>query len=535
MNERVKQVQKRIVDFWNKYDKKQKALIISITATVILAIVILAFALSRTTYVELITCDDLTAAADVTDVLTTNTITYTTENNGLTVMVSDDDLVNASYLIAQDGLTATGYTMDSYIANMGFSTTTEDRERLYQKYLEDKIKETIESFDYVRSAYVQMTVPSNKLSVLEDDEETSVAVKLTLQSAIPDGAADTMAKFLATSVGNTSTANITIIDSTGNTLFEGKETLDSSNSGGVSTTIRNQIYDRFYDEAVNKVSKALATTQMFNTITVTPNLNISFDTTDVVDTHYYNDDGVLLNDYLYESEGGTTSGGVPGTDSNDDDTTYYIGTEDGSTSSLTINKHEYAVSSTITHRTGELGQLDKENSSVSVVVNKYIIYNEDTLEDQGQLADTTWEEFKEANSAIISSEVPDGIVAMISDTTGIPEDRITFLSYQVPMFEDSQGNGDIVSNVLPIILAVVILGLLGFIVWRSLRPVEVNEVEPELSVEELLTATKEKQIPVEDIDLEEKSETRKAIERFVDENPEAVALLLRNWLNDDWD
>ena len=77
--------------------------------------------------------------------------------------------------------------------------------------------------------------------------------------------------------------------------------------------------------------------------------------------------------------------------------------------------------------------------------------------------------------------------------------------------------------------------MLGFVVWRSLRPVEVNELEPELSVEELLTATKEKQAPVEDIDLEEKSETRKAIEKFVDENPEAVALLLRNWLNDDWD
>lgn len=26
----------------------------------------------------------------------------------------------------------------------------------------------------------------------------------------------------------------------------------------------------------------------------------------------------------------------------------------------------------------------------------------------------------------------------------------------------------------------------------------------------------------------------KAIEKFVDENPEAVALLLRNWLNEDW-
>ena len=60
------------------------------------------------------------------------------------------------------------------------------------------------------------------------------------------------------------------------------------------------------------------------------------------------------------------------------------------------------------------------------------------------------------------------------------------------------------------------------------------ETEPELSVEALLASTKENQQSVEDIDLNDKSETRKAIEKFVDENPEAVALLLRNWLEDDW-
>ena len=64
---------------------------------------------------------------------------------------------------------------------------------------------------------------------------------------------------------------------------------------------------------------------------------------------------------------------------------------------------------------------------------------------------------------------------------------------------------------------------------------QVEEKEPELSVEEMLASTREnQQASVDDIDIQEKSETRKAIEKFVDENPEAVALLLRNWLNDDW-
>ena len=40
---------------------------------------------------------------------------------------------------------------------------------------------------------------------------------------------------------------------------------------------------------------------------------------------------------------------------------------------------------------------------------------------------------------------------------------------------------------------------------------------------------------LEDIEFSDKSATRQQIERFVDENPEEVALLLRNWLNDDWD
>ena len=72
-------------------------------------------------------------------------------------------------------------------------------------------------------------------------------------------------------------------------------------------------------------------------------------------------------------------------------------------------------------------------------------------------------------------------------------------------------------------------------VFRSARPLTVEEKEPELSVEEMLRTTKEQQTPLEDIDLQEKSEIRKAIEKFVDENPEAVALLLRNWLNEGWD
>ena len=102
------------------------------------------------------------------------------------------------------------------------------------------------------------------------------------------------------------------------------------------------------------------------------------------------------------------------------------------------------------------------------------------------------------------------------------------------MFYDHESSARSITWYLQIILAIAILGLLAYVILRSAKPIAVEETEPELSVEQMLATTKETQ-SVEDIDLQEKSEARIMIEKFVDENPEAVALLLRNWLDDGWD
>ena len=83
-------------------------------------------------------------------------------------------------------------------------------------------------------------------------------------------------------------------------------------------------------------------------------------------------------------------------------------------------------------------------------------------------------------------------------------------------------------------LAVIIGLLLLFVVFRSMKAEGVVETEPELSVETLLATTKENQT-LDDIEFGESSASKSQIEKFVDENPEAVALLLRNWLNDEWE
>jgi len=85
---------------------------------------------------------------------------------------------------------------------------------------------------------------------------------------------------------------------------------------------------------------------------------------------------------------------------------------------------------------------------------------------------------------------------------------------------------------MKIVLIVGILALLVFVVLRSMRGEKGSEEPEELAVETLLQSQPE--VELENINTEQISETRKMIEKFVDENPEAAASLLRNWLNEDW-
>ena len=103
---------------------------------------------------------------------------------------------------------------------------------------------------------------------------------------------------------------------------------------------------------------------------------------------------------------------------------------------------------------------------------------------------------------------------------------------QVPSYdkEEKEINWNSVSSIA---IIVIILALLAFVILRSMRNNTEVEQEEELSIENLLQSTPEPEL--ESINVDNKSEARKLIEKFVDENPDAAANLLRNWLNDDWD
>ena len=120
---------------------------------------------------------------------------------------------------------------------------------------------------------------------------------------------------------------------------------------------------------------------------------------------------------------------------------------------------------------------------------------------------------------------------MVANATGIPTKNVSFVAYEEIQFIDTIQSSIELKDIVQIVLIVIILTLLAFVVIMSLRTRREVEEEEELAVEDLLQSHVDE---LEGIETEQKSEARKLIENFVEENPEAVATLLRNWLDEDW-
>lgn len=533
MPEQIQAIINRILDWWKKFTRRQQVLIVSISAVVIIAFVILAYVITRPTMVQLIACKDGTQASSVKQLLEDESIGYETSKDGFTFYIDEKDMATANILLGSNEIPTSGYSMSDVIDG-SFSTTEADKEKRYQLYLETRFSEYLESLSMVDSAKVTLNLPKEDGTIISQQQDAYASVILELNGPMSAEVANSIAKYIATELGNDGTENVFIMDKNGNTLFEGGD--NSSTSANVATN--QDARDKAKESIAKEVKDVINETNYYDSVEVAINLDMNFDENSYVDYHYYVDEGQTQG-YL-DSETGKNStstsgsGGVPGTDSNDDDTTYVTNDGTQTESSTEEFTKDYLPSETITTHKDEIGKVNRDESSISVACKTYAIYNQDKMEADGTLEKLgmTFDEFVAANSERVQTEVPEGFVELVSKATGFSASNITIIAYEIPMFQYSDGSGINITQIVQILLAALIFLMLGFVVFRSLRSEEEEPVEEELTIDELIASTKEEEL--EDIGYQEKSEARLLIEKFVDEKPEAVAQLLRNWLNEDW-
>ena len=532
MPEQLQQVLDKVLEWWKKFNTKQKALLASIAAVVILSLVILAVVVSKPKMMTLHTCETLTEASSVKTLLTDNGIAFETSTDGMIFSVDEADYADARILLGANEIATGGANIDDVFTG-GFSSTEADKEKRYKVYMQEDLSAVLKEMEGVEEASVRLDLPSNDGTILSKDEQASVSVLLTVNNQFEESQATAIAQFLATNVGNDDTSKITIISNAGKVLFSGEEV--NSVAGSAST----QLELKYKAESLvkGKIKDVFVGSSIFDNVNIAVNLKMDFDErTEQVHEYYAPEgmtNGMIDSTSAYESESQGGSAAVPGTDSNDD-TTYVIEDSEITFSTISDVTTDYINNEKITTYVQSIGKVDAETSSISIVLTDWVVYSEDVLKATGELEDMTFEEYIAANSDPVKREVDEDYYQLVANATGFPIGSITILSYAQPMFEYSTNNKTL-EDYLQLFLALLIFAFLGFVVFRSMKKEEVQEAEEELSVENLLESTKESQDVLADIGFNEKSETRILIEKFVEQNPEAAANLLRNWLNEDWE
>lgn len=111
MPERLKAILDKITAWWKKFNTKQRSVLISIVAVVIVALVILGVVISRPTQVELVEAQSASEASTIKGVLEDNNISYEVDSK-LVFFVNKSDEVNAIMALGDNGIPAQAYSID---------------------------------------------------------------------------------------------------------------------------------------------------------------------------------------------------------------------------------------------------------------------------------------------------------------------------------------------------------------------------------------------------------------------------------------
>ena len=537
MADRLRALWQKVLDWWNQFTAKQKTLVVGAGTVILLTIIILVTVLNQPQYVLLAQANSTKEASEIKELLDSNSVNYKMSDNGLEFKVLKKDQANANLLLGANDIQSYAYSIDN-VTDGSFSTTESDKQKKYVLYLESRLEQDfLDKFEAIKSAKVSLNIPDNDGTLIGNQEESSAWILLEIKEGMTfdeDNAAF-LAKAIAVALGNKDTTNIVILDNMGNMLFSGSEETTTSGIAGSQLTLKAKA-----EQLVkNEVKKVLLGTRLYDNIEVASNLVLDFSKEEKVQHDYTpaqdQTQGVLSHENTYNAENVNGISGIPGTDTNaDDETTYVTQDNTNSTSTITEESKDYLPNESITTTTSVPGAIKYDESSISVTAINYVVMNEEDY-DSAANNNMTWAEYKAANANPILIDVPEEMINVVSKATGIANENVAMAAYSQNIFFDKTGTSITVTDILQILTILVILGLLAFIVIRSMWTNKKVEEEPEpepLSVESLLESTPEEAL--EDIEMDTGSETKKLIEKFVDENPEAAATLLRNWLNEDY-
>ncbi len=539
MQEKIQSFLNKVIDKWKSFEKSQKIKIIVIAAVLVAVLGATVYLTLRPRMYTIINNQDgmtiLAAQSALNDANIPNQII----NNGTGLQVTEGDVGNARLqLETKNVFSGKKFTYYDALEYSTMGTTDIIKNENLKKAKQTELETMISKMNGIIGADVQLVIPGDTNFFLPDNKATA-SVLLETEGQLDPGQAETVARLVQRSVKNLELENIEITDQNYNMLFSG---VAIQTNGGLKTQFDAEMLMKGAIET--QIKKAAR--PIYDETNTIFNLAFNWDKIQEQSKLYSNPLGDENASGLVDAEKinkqnieGTNPNAEPGLGANNQQTPGYQ-TQDGGTSTASINEREanYIYNVVEQIKEGQIGNVLNKDSSIAVFVYRYSNFDEAYMTQNDRLNGQTWTDFKSATKPT-EFAVDDAFITSLKIGTGI--DNLSVVGYDVPVFVDKEVQPIAIQQIAILVILALLILLLAYGLLRKTQPDEVTEIEPELSVEDLLVSSQldERQESetekLRDIELGLESEVKRQINKFVDEKPDAVAQLLRNWLNEDWE
>lgn len=514
MGESIQQMIRQLNEFWNNLEKKKKIKLVVGSVVLVFGVTALIFFMTRTKYDVLFSGLNPKEAGTVIKKLEEVNIPWKDQNNGTTILVPQKMLSKAKMELATEGIPKGRYSMEDALNDSSWTMTEFDKKQRANYGRANDLAMDLEKIDGVEEASVFLNIPEDTSFVLNNDEKPSASVFITLSRGrtLTSNQVRGIQDHIARAVGM-DPDNVSVVDDSGKIL-----TITNDNQEDFDLTEQLNLQQGLQERINKSIKDFLESVFGYGNVVVRSGVKVNFDT-EMTSIQEFNppvegmEEGLARSmERLEEQMENMLDGGVPGVDSNVDDITDYA--------QVTGESSKYNKASEIINF--ELNEINKqirkapgqvESITVAIILNKDSL-PEDELNDElrkeisNLIYAATGLDTKQVE--VSAMKFNDGISAQEGLERDVKDSTMSWLKYLIFGLAIAGGSA-----------------IITIVVFKRRK----NE---EIDINEMIEQRANEMAIIEDIDFDsEKSKVKEQINNFVDKKPDAVAQLLRTWLNED--
>lgn len=511
MDEFIQKIRNQLNGLWGNLDKGKKIklgissllILISITGFIVLS--------TRTNYEVLYKDLSMKDVGLITNKLDEMGIKWDTpKDNENTILVPSEMKNKAKIQLATEGLPKEGYSILDAFNDSSWTMTEYEKKQRIAYAMQKEIAITITEISGIDNATVYIDIPEEN-AFIKDSGQATASVFVNLAGGMPLNNEKVVAikNLVAGSFKELGVENVAIIDDSGKAYVDN----DSSDTEyGLNDQLNLQ--QNFQIKLNASIKRFLENFYGYGNVDVRTNVKIDFNSeiTNIVEFSppiEGSDEGLIRSmEQVEEHSTGGESNDVSGVESNSDDTTDYA-TTNNSTEKYTN------MSKIINYELNEINRQIKKMPGGIESVSAAIIINEESIAD-GELTDDKRKEIEELIFAVTGLETETVKVSSGKFNNNIINN----------IDNEFSGSDSAKSNTLYWAIGLLGLALIGSIGFNFVK----KDKKSNDNINEIIPEEEE----IEEIDFEKgKSGFKSQVENFVGKKPEAVAQLLRSWLNEE--